>query len=202
MRIDRLISLCPISVSIARLPASWPRWLWCVGLCAASGATALSTPNGSAAAQIGGRGSAAAAKEDAEADPRLVRTLRDGGLKFDVNKFGNCTLVYRLEDGRTQLVIVESETEQWGEMEIRSVWSIAYGSKARLSIAKLERLLKENGRVKSGAWHLSDGEKLLAVFSVKVAADCAAASLKTVAVGVAEKADEMEKVLMSGGDEF
>jgi len=152
--------------------------------------------------QIGGRKSPEPGPTQPKADARVLRALADAKLKYSVNKFGDCELLFSLDDDRTQVVFVNSETEHWGEMEIRSVWAFGYLSKTRLSQAKLERLLKQNGKLKSGAWHLSDGETIGAVFSVKVAADCDGNALRTVATGVAEQADEMEKLLTSGSDEY
>jgi hypothetical protein len=152
--------------------------------------------------QIGGRKQPAPAAAQPKADQRVVRALNEAKLKYSVNEFNDCELIFELDGDRTHLVHVDSQTEKWGEMEIRSVWAFGYISKARLSQSKLEKLLKANGQLKSGAWHLLDGEKVAAVFSVKVAADCDGESLRTVVTGVAKQADKMETLLMSGQDDF
>ena len=151
-------------------------------------------------AQIGSKKSAKAADDRVVADARVRGALEEAGLKFNVNEFANYVVPFTVGESRSQLVFVQSTTSQWGTMEIRKVYSYAYGSKTRLSQSKLEKLLKANGKLKSGAWELSDGAELLAIFCVKVAADCDGESLGTVVRGVAEITDEVEESF-TGKDE-
>ena len=146
-------------------------------------------------AQIGSKKSAKAADDRVSVDDRVGEALEEAGLKFHVNKFGDYVVpfIVGVDENRRQVVFVESATSQWGRMEIREVFSYGYSSKTRLSQVKLEKLLKANGDMKSGAWELSDGKELLAIFSVKVAADCDGESLSTVVRGVAEITDEVEE---------
>jgi hypothetical protein len=134
-------------------------------------------------------------------DRRVAVALGEVGLKFSNDADGDFVLSFEIDNDRDHVVFVRSETEIWGSMEIRDVFAFAYRSKTRLSQAKLEKMLKANSVMKSGAWQLVDGEKLSAVFSVKVAADCAGDALKTVVWGVARTADEMEQALTAGKDE-
>jgi len=151
-------------------------------------------------AQIGSKKSAKAADDRVVVDARVRGALEEAGLKFRVSESGNYIVLFTVGENRSQVVYVQSTTEQWGSMEIRQVYSFAYGSKTRLSQAKLEKLLKANGKLKSGAWELSDGAELSAIFCVKVAADCDGESLGTVVRGVAEITDEVEESF-TGKDE-
>lgn len=140
-------------------------------------------------------------KQGPASDNRVAVALNEVGLKFRNDPDGDFVLSFELDDQRDHVVFIRSETEIWGTMEIREVFAFAYRSKTRLSQAKLEKMLKANSAMKSGAWQLVDGEKLSAIFSVKVAADCDGAALKTVVWGVARTADEMEQALTPGKDD-
>lgn len=136
-----------------------------------------------------------------KADDRVRRALQDTDLKFSVDKDGDFRLDFTLVGGRTHVVFIASKTAQWGNMEIREVFALGYRSDTRLSRDNYEDMLKDNGRRKSGAWELHEKDgRYVAVFSVKVAADCSGESLKTVANGVAATADEMEKKLTDTDD--
>lgn len=141
-----------------------------------------------------------AKKREVAIDPRVSAALDAASLKYRTDRDGDYILSFELDDDRDHVVFVPSSTEAWGVMEIREVFAFAYRSKTRLSQAKLEKMLKANAAMKSGAWQLVDGDQLSAIFSVKVAADCDGDALKTVVWGVARTADEMEQSLTSGKD--
>ncbi len=141
------------------------------------------------------------ASKSASADPRVRRALQQTDLKYDVDKDGDYKLHFTTEDNRTQLVFIESKTEQWGNMEIRVVRAAAYIGKVKLTRTKLESLLRDTARRKSGAWELVEaGDTQMAQFTVKMSADCDPDGLKTVVWGVALAADAMEKELTNSDD--
>ena len=141
------------------------------------------------------------ASKSASADPRVRRALQQTDLKYDVDKDGDYKLHFTTEDNRTQLVFIESKTEQWGNMEIRVVRAAAYIGKVKLTRTKLESLLRDTARRKSGAWELVEaGDTQMAQFTVKMSADCDPDGLKTVVWGVARTADAMEKELTNSDD--
>lgn len=141
-----------------------------------------------------------AKKPAAASDRRVAAALTTAGLKFNNDNDGDFVLSFELDNDRDHIVFIRSGTEMWGTMEIREVFAFAYRSKTRLSQAKLEKMLRANAEMKSGAWQLVDGDQLTAIFSVKVAADCDGAALKTVVWGVARTTDDMEQALNSGKD--
>jgi len=144
-----------------------------------------------------------------KADPRLRYTLSEAGLKFTETENGNCKLHFTLEDGRTHVVVAESATQKMGPMEIREVWAVGWKGVQEPTAMVANRLLKDNGRKKVGAWeiHQQNDGTWMAIFNVKVSADCGAEALKTIVWGIATTADEMEKALENAGalsnkDEF
>jgi len=160
---------------------------------------ALGTRN--ALPQIGGK------RREASVDHRVEDALRQAGLKFRNDRDGDFVLSFELDNNRSHTVYIRSQTQAWGNMEIREAFAFAYQSNIRLSQANLEKMLEANSAVKSGAWQLInkqtlDGPKISALFCVKLAADCDGDALKTVVWGVARMADEMEEGLNSGRDSY
>jgi hypothetical protein len=146
-----------------------------------------------AVAQVGGK---------AKVDPRLRRALSASDLKYTEMSTGDFRLHFTLDKGRTQLVFAESKTQTMGVLEVREVWSIGWSGEKEPSASVANRLLRDNGRRKVGAWELIrlDG-KYHAIFNVKVSADADGDALKAIVFGVASSADDMEKELLNS-DEF
>lgn len=166
---------------------------WLLGM-ASIVAVTLHTP---AHGQIGDR------NETTASDARVRRALQQTDLNFYVDKDGFFRLHFTFEDKRTHLVFIRSNTTEWGNMEIREVCAVGYKGKTPLSQTMLEKLLRDNATRKSGAWELqqeSDGT-YIALFVVKVSANCDADALETVIRGVAASADQMENWL-TGTDEW
>jgi len=146
-----------------------------------------------ASAQVGAK---------SKADPRLRKALDESQLKYAETPEGDFKLLFNLEDDRTQLVFVESNTETMGIIEVREVWSIGWKGNEAPSAEVANKLLLDNHRKKIGAWELVKADDTYyAVFNVKVSADCGAEALKSIIVGVAQTADEMEKELLES-DEY
>jgi hypothetical protein len=148
---------------------------------------------GQATAQIG-------AKKDHDA--RVERMLDAVELKYQIDSDGDFKLANRFENGRTQIVFVESNTEKYQKMEIREIWSVAYISDGFLSPSIMRTLLKDNGNKKLGGWKLatSDGKEC-AVFYVQIAADAEKIAFVSALQLASQAADEMEKQL-TGKDEL
>jgi len=153
-----------------------------------------------ASAQIGARKPTVEQSAKDIVDPRVANILAEAELESVVTANGNYLVPFGLDAGRSQNVYVRSQTSQWGDMEIREVYSYAYASKTRLSQAKLEKLLKANADLKSGAWELIEARDWVVIMSVKVAAECDGDALRTVAKGVALTTDEVEREF-TGKDE-
>jgi hypothetical protein len=138
-------------------------------------------------------------------DPRIKALLEQVGYKYELTADGDFKLLpVKTEDGRSQLAYVYSNTQQYGTLEIREVMSPAYLSNWPLSAAVANRLLRENGEVKFGAWRVdlqTGGQKHLALFAVQIAANADAETLRLAIKSVLLVADRMEKEL-TGTDDY
>lgn len=169
-------------------------------MCALCLATAMLVQE--ADAQVGARPVAPVTPKH-PSDPRVEKLLKDADLKYTVDTDGDFRLGTTLENGRTQIAWVLSETDRLFEtMEIRKVWSIAYRSPTPFGPDIANRLLEQNGNVKLGAWQVRKmGNDYVAVFEAQIAADTDVLSLLLALHAVTSTADEMEKEL-SQKDEF
>jgi hypothetical protein len=136
-----------------------------------------------------------------EADPVVKRMLEAKGTPFEVDSDGDYKIIVSYKsEGRTQLVYVRSAVETWGKHRIREVWSYAYQAPSnQFSALVANRLLQASNEVKLGAWVK---QKNRALMIVKVNAEASAEELDSAISFAAEVADEMEKELTDGGDEF
>jgi hypothetical protein len=137
----------------------------------------------------------------ATSDPIVKRLLDAKGTPFEVDEDGDYKiLVSYKSEGRTQVVFVRSVVETYGKQRVREVWSYGYqGDKDQFSSLVANRLLDASNKVKLGSW-VKQGKS--AVFVVKVSAESSADELDDAIDAAAAAADEMEKELTEGKDEF
>lgn len=138
------------------------------------------------------------------ADPRVRRRLDAAGLKYEITDTGNFRLGYRIDEERTQVVFINSETSNYLNLEIRDVWSVAYKCHGAMSQKIANYLLLQNGLLKIGAWHAqqNDEGETYAIFQAQVSADSDADTLKKILTLVSGAADKMENLLTAGGDRY
>ena len=136
-------------------------------------------------------------------DDRVRRLLEELKLPYDIDKDGDFRIVFNIDDTRSQVVAVESETRQVDNLEIRGVWSIGLKSEAPLHADVANALLVHNGSVELGAWQLirKEDDSCTAIFLCPIAANTTAASLRSVMHAVALAADHIEEQL-TGEDDF
>lgn len=147
---------------------------------------------GNAQAQIG---------EKKKGDQRVKVLLDKANLKYKVDKDGDFRLLMGFGDKRSQLVFITSQTSKLEHMEIREVWSVGYVSTGTIPSSVAKNLLRENARVKLGAWELVRfGGKEAGVFRAKIAAETDVKTLVETIGTVASTADEKEKELTSKDD--
>ncbi|MHB8080246.1 MAG: hypothetical protein ACYDIE_13440 [Candidatus Krumholzibacteriia bacterium] len=138
----------------------------------------------------------------ASGDARIKALLDDAGYKYDLTGDGDFKLVFTTEGERTQIVIINSNTEKYKNFEIREIWSPGYKSTEAIGGDIAVKLLKDNYERKLGAWQIVDaGDQQWAVFAAKVAADLSGQDLTSVINIVISSADELEKEL-TGRDDF
>ena len=138
--------------------------------------------------------------EAPKADSRVRAALDRASLKYRVDSDGDFRLTFEVDDDRTHVVFINSNTEEYGDMEVREIWAVGATSETGFSAAKLEELLKKNGTYKIGAWHLTkNGQR--AVFTVVVSARANSDTIDSMVRLVAKTADGLEKEWL-GTDEF
>mgnify|MGYP000194568318 CR=1 FL=1 len=137
------------------------------------------------------------------ADARVRRVIEAVGWKYEVDSDGDYKMVFRFDDDRTQLVYANSKTVELGNMEIREVWAPGFRLPADATAEMLMDLLRDNNRVKVGAWRvIKSGDDLVAVFTAQISADADKETFETVVQAVCTTADEKEKAVTSGKDDF
>ena len=134
-------------------------------------------------------------------DPVVKRMLDAKGTPFEIDEDGDYKILVNYKsEGRTQLVFVRSVVETYGKQRVREVWSYGYqADKDQFSSLVANRLLEASNKVKLGSWVK---QSKAAVFVVKVSAEASADELDNAIDAAAAAADEMEKELTEGRDEF
>lgn len=136
-------------------------------------------------------------------DERVRQALEAVGWKYDVDRDGDFRVIISWEeDGRSQLVFVNSATNSLGGQEVREVWSEGWRrSGDTFPPAIAVRLLEANASYKLGAWELRRaGGVARAAFTARIPANLPAEQLQAVISTAAVTADEMEKELVGTDD--
>jgi hypothetical protein len=139
-------------------------------------------------------------------DSRIRKLLTELGLKYGVTESNRFKLTLGLgasNGDRSQLVYVDSNTENYQDMGLREVWSIAYICTGQLPNATLRLLLKENETRKFGSWSIQtddEGDDYV-LFKAHIGGNATKKAFKSAVNMVSESADEMEKKL-TGGDKW
>ncbi|MGH8262912.1 MAG: hypothetical protein ACRET4_05505 [Steroidobacteraceae bacterium] len=133
-------------------------------------------------------------------DPRVATALKSLGYEYSLTADQDFKLVFEVsDDKRTQVVIVNSNTEIFDKAEIREVWSPSLTIDDPIDAAFAQRLLKANDTYKLGAWRLWSVDKksakpeLYVVFAAQIDANAPASMLSAALDMVSQKADELEK---------
>jgi len=132
-----------------------------------------------------------------EGDSRVQALLRDLELKYDIDTDGDFRVGFDLEDGRSQLAFIRSETTQFGKFDIREVFAVAHISEGPLERDLANALLIYNAHVKLGSWRVErqSDDKCVVAFAVQIAANTDAESLYTALRLVIDTADNVERKL-------
>ncbi|RUO63741.1 hypothetical protein CWI71_01365 [Pseudidiomarina insulisalsae] len=135
-------------------------------------------------------------------DDRVEAALENSEFAWEIDADGDFRLLLEFDDDRSQVLFVNSHTNQLGDMEVREVWAVATASEVGFNAETMEQLLRQSAKVKLGGWSIQEmGDQQLAIFRAQVSANAAADALNTTIIAVATTADEMEKELL-GTDEF
>ncbi len=138
-----------------------------------------------------------------DGDPRIADALDALKIKYTIDRDGDFRMVFELSDGRSQIGFIKSRTYNFAGVELREIFSAGLRSEGPFDSRTCNLLLKENARVKIGAWQVQSNseDEHMALFSVAVAAELSAEELLAVLMAVLKTADEMEQRL-DGRDDF
>jgi hypothetical protein len=128
----------------------------------------------------------------------LKQKIEATGFSYKVTENGDYHLTVKRDDGRTQLVVVNSKTQTFKDMELREIWSPIkkITSKSELGFANGLLLLERNETLKLGAWQISgENSPYLINLSITASASVASHDLKKIIEFIAEEADTREKEL-------
>lgn len=146
-------------------------------------------------AQLGEIGEAEADSASPKADVRVKKALDNAGVKYHIDGDGDFVVVWKLDEGRSHLVFINSRTTKLGNMELRAVWAPAF-IVDEVSPNNMRALLELNSQYKVGAWGLKkQGGKYMAFFSLDVSANSAGSALKIFTNVIATTADGIEKTV-------
>lgn len=137
-----------------------------------------------------------------QGDPRVQRLLDHLGIKYRVDDDGDFRVTYELDHGRSQLGFIISDTYRLADIEIREIQSYALRSEGPFDARTANRLLRENAKMKLGAWETSESKEGIfrARFVAKVAANTDADTLSTMLRVVLRCADQIEAELVGTDD--
>lgn len=149
-------------------------------------------------AQLGGSSSS---NNRPAGDRRVAPLLDKAGIDYSIDDDGDYKIILDVGDGRTQLLYVISNTNQVDNMEIREVWSFSVIKEDGLTYEELDRMLRENARLKLGCWQVvTNSGKDVALFCVQMDANSNSETLGNIVRYVASKADALEKDILGTDD--
>ena len=145
-----------------------------------------------------------AAEAVADHDERVRERLDQTELKYEIDEDGDFKLLFEYDDGRSQIVFVNSKTVNYQDLEIREVWAVGFvpakkGSKVPADVC--ENLIRSNAEIKMGAWQvqkLSGNE--VGVFRAMVDANADKDFILNALQLVGISADEKEAELLGSDD--
>ncbi|MDG2015082.1 MAG: hypothetical protein P8J33_16370 [Pirellulaceae bacterium] len=141
----------------------------------------------------------------ADHDERVRERLDQTELKYEIDEDGDFKLLFEYDDGRSQIVFVNSKTENYQDLEIREVWAVGFvpakkGSKVPADVC--ENLVRSNSEIKMGAWQVQKlGDNEVGVFRAMVSANADKDVILDTLRLVGISADEKEAELL-GSDEL
>jgi hypothetical protein len=138
-----------------------------------------------------------------DVDTRVKAALDELGYNYEIDSDNDFKMVFNTDDNRTQLLFVNSSTEQYGDLEIREIWSPVYKFKGNLPVAVANKLLEQSFQKKIGSfdvWVRTDDKVVR--FCAKINADAPTAELSDVIRAIYTTADAMEKELTGKKDEY
>ncbi len=137
-------------------------------------------------------------------DGRVRAALEKAGVEFKVTDDKTFKVIIKLKGGRTQVVLIDSNTSKikGTDMEFREIYALAHKVQGDLPANLTNKMMKESHDKKIGAWEIIEGNGTsLAVFTAKIDAGLNEINLSKIINSVGLVADTMESEI-SGKDEF
>jgi len=142
--------------------------------------------------------------QSTEHDSRVKDQLDKTDLKYEIDDDGDFKLLFEFDDSRSHIVFVNSQTETYGDMEIREVWSVGYVSPDEaetVSSDVCENLIRANATAKMGAWQIIKmDDKEVGVFRAMVPANASREVIIDTMKLVGITADEKESELLDSDE--
>lgn len=138
-----------------------------------------------------------------ESDSRVRNQLESLGLKYSMTDNGNYKVVFDMGEGRTQLVVIYSNTYNYNGMEVREITSTAMSTDDKRGFTQptLFDLLERNQTYKIGAWQINGGTApFILEFGIRMSANSSQSVFDELIRLAARMADELEQELTSGDD--
>jgi opacity protein-like surface antigen len=137
-------------------------------------------------------------------DGRVRAALEKAGVEFTVTDDKTFKVIVKLKGGRTQVVLIDSNTSKikGTNMEFREVYALAHKVEDNLPADLSNKMMKQSHDKKIGAWELIQGNGTsLAIFTAKVDAGLNDTNIVKIINSVGLVADTMEEEI-SGKDEY
>jgi hypothetical protein len=137
-------------------------------------------------------------------DGRVRAALEKAGVEFQVTDDKTFKVIVKLKSGRTQVVLIDSNTSKIDgtNMEFREVYALAHKVKGNLPEELSNKMMKQSHDKKIGAWEIIQGsDNDLAVFTAKIDSNFNGKNLAKIINSVGLVADTMEQEI-SSKDEY
>ena len=143
----------------------------------------------------------AAASSTPQHDLRIKTLLDELEVSYEIDKDADYKLEREIGNDRTQVIYINSNTEEYEHLEIREVWSFAHMEETPLPGWMANKLLESSSTIKWGSWQVMGKGPYYIVFVVKLDANSNAQTLSDAMSIVREQADNMEYEL-NGADDY
>ncbi|MFM2387283.1 MAG: hypothetical protein RL660_2040 [Bacteroidota bacterium] len=142
-------------------------------------------------------GSLTAAAQTVSPDAKLKKQLDKMKIKYEVNeKTGNFKIIFKMDNDRTQQVIVKSKPSTYEGVEYREIYSVAAGKPSLTDYSQetLMSLMNMNYNNTVGYWQIdgANGAPYTLEFAVRISPDAENDQLNSLIELCAKQAEKME----------
>lgn len=138
------------------------------------------------------------------ADQRVTKQLDKLEVKYLTNERGLIKVLFNTGTDRSQMVLVASETQEIGGLEIREISSCVAIREKKIEFTKdvLMDLMKSNAEYKIGCWQITEASEVYILdFCMRISANIKAEELYDLIYMTSKIADDKEQEF-SDEDEY